>query len=100
MEWWPEFRDRMIKRDNFTCLDCGYTTLSNQKETGRTWAEERTWTLHHIVPISKGGPMWDEDNVETLCERCHRFKHRMRSLEPTMESKQEFLDRYLQGGKQ
>jgi len=36
--------------------------------------------------------MWDESNVETLCaEKCHKFKHRIRSLEPTSESRQSGL---------
>ena len=96
LEWWPQFRERIFKRDDYTCLDCGYTTKPKRKSSERTWSDYRSLAAHHIVPISKGGAMWDEDNVETLCEKCHKFKHRKRSLEPTPETKQAFLDRYTE----
>ena len=88
-EFWSDFRERMIRRDNYTCLACGYTQNNKRATTDRDWKDQRTLALHHIIPISKGGAMWDEDNVETLCaEKCHKFKHRMRALEPTLDSKQ------------
>lgn len=88
-EWWPEFRERIFKRDNYTCLDCGYTQNHAKDKEDRNWTDQRTLAAHHIIPISKGGSMWDEFNVETLCaEKCHKFKHRMRCLEPTLDSKQ------------
>lgn len=89
MEWWPQFRERMFKRDNYTCMDCGYTANHKRATDDRDWKDQRTLALHHIIPISKGGAMWEEGNVETLCdEKCHKFKHRMRYLEPTLDSKQ------------
>jgi len=28
----------------------------------------------HIEPVAAGGDMWDEDNMQTLCEDCHKEK--------------------------
>lgn len=30
--------------------------------------------VDHIVPILEGGAEWDEDNLQTLCDRCHQVK--------------------------
>jgi 5-methylcytosine-specific restriction endonuclease McrA len=30
--------------------------------------------VDHIVPINQGGSRWDEDNLQTLCDRCHQIK--------------------------
>jgi hypothetical protein len=27
--------------------------------------------LHHVVPVSRGGPELDPENVRTLCDWCH-----------------------------
>jgi len=96
-EWWQEFRERMFKRDNYTCLACGYTQNNKRTTDDRDWTDQRTLALHHIVPVSKDGPMWEEDNVETLCERCHKFKHRMRALEPTLDSRQTGITDFKEG---
>ena len=28
----------------------------------------------HIIPILEGGAEWDNDNLQTLCDRCHQIK--------------------------
>ena len=30
--------------------------------------------VDHITPISEGGDIWDEGNLQALCARCHRIK--------------------------
>lgn len=30
--------------------------------------------VDHIIPINHGGDPWDEDNLQTLCDRCHNVK--------------------------
>ena len=30
--------------------------------------------VDHIVPRLEGGDEWDEDNLQTLCDRCHQSK--------------------------
>ena len=53
---WLEIRTRILKRDNYTCVNCN--------ETGGNLH------VHHIVPKSKGGTD-EDDNLVTLCDRCH-----------------------------
>lgn len=31
-------------------------------------------TVDHIIPISKGGPVFDIENMQLLCWQCHRKK--------------------------
>ena len=31
-------------------------------------------TVDHIIPISKGGPVFDIGNMQLLCWQCHRKK--------------------------
>lgn len=49
-------RTAVLKRDNYTCVNCG-----------RTGGELH---VHHIVPRNEGGTN-NLDNLVTLCERCH-----------------------------
>lgn len=32
--------------------------------------------VDHIVPIGRGGDMYDPANLQTLCRKCHIRKHR------------------------
>lgn len=38
--------------------------------------EEPTQMTDHIKPISEGGAIWDEANLQPLCNKCHRNKTR------------------------
>jgi 5-methylcytosine-specific restriction endonuclease McrA len=56
----PLNRENIYKRDNYECVYCG---CSNQ----------RTLTLDHVIPQSKGGKdSWD--NLVTACRRCNHEK--------------------------
>ena len=57
---WQEYRDKIIKRDKRKCQDCG----SHQQ-----------LEVHHILPISEGGEVFEDDNCITLCFKCHRARH-------------------------
>ena len=54
-------RHLIMKRDNFRCVACGASPANDLKIV-----------LHidHIVPTSLGGTS-DEENLQTLCERCN-----------------------------
>jgi len=56
---WKQVRSKVLDRDNYECQICGS-------------AED----LHvdHIIPVSKNGPMYDEENLQTLCSDCNLSK--------------------------
>ena len=51
----------MKLNDNPICESC-------MKQYGEYWPAE---AVHHIVPISQGGEIWDIKNLESLCKECH-----------------------------
>lgn len=64
---WLEFRLRFFKKQpELTCLHCGKTDLLVDTPDLHKLA-----TVDHIVPLSKGGPMYDEDNCLVACFRCN-----------------------------
>jgi len=54
---WLATRKAILERDDHECQVCG---------TGENL------NVHHIMPISEGGPRLDEDNLVTLCGTHHR----------------------------
>ena len=52
-------RRRILRRDGLTCQLCGTTTAA--------------LVVDHIIPTSQGGRD-DDDNLRSLCERCHEPK--------------------------
>jgi len=61
-------RKRLIKLLGGVCAKCG--TVENL-------------TLHHIVPLSKGGSS-DVLNLQALCKKCHCAEHGITSVNPVM----------------
>lgn len=59
-----ELREKIKKRDNFTCKICGLST---------TQEPNLLLEIDHIIPLSKGG-ISSEDNLQTLCWKCNRKK--------------------------
>ena len=57
-------REKIKKRDNYTCQICG---LSTQQEP------HLLFEIDHIIPVSKGG-LTEENNLRTLCWMCNRAK--------------------------
>jgi len=59
---WRNDRDRHIKANPLCviCLSNGITTASSVSD--------------HIKEISQGGDVWDWDNRQALCTRCHNRK--------------------------
>ena len=62
---WNTIRERVLKRDNYTCQDCGLYD-----------PDKYHLQVHHIVPIKDGGDEFDENNCVTLCKECHLKRHR------------------------
>lgn len=67
---WPELREAVLKRDNYTCVKCNCT---------REQAHEKGLQLHvdHIIRLADGGSN-AKINLQTLCSSCHgkRLNHR------------------------
>lgn len=54
---WKALREKILKRDNFTCGYCGGEATQ----------------VDHIIAVSKGGSN-DESNLISACARCNRLK--------------------------
>jgi len=55
-EKWKEVREEVLERDDHECQACG---------------KESDLQVHHIHPISAGGPRFDPNNLVTLCNTHH-----------------------------
>lgn len=55
-------RNRVFKRDDYTCQHCGY-------RNGR----KRNLHIDHVLPVSRGGSD-DMDNLQVLCKACNLAK--------------------------
>jgi 5-methylcytosine-specific restriction endonuclease McrA len=53
------FREKVLKRDNYTCQICG---------------SRKNLEAHHLVPRSRGGSNVVENGI-TLCKECHKAVH-------------------------
>jgi len=67
---WCKVREQVLARDDYACQDChkSYNPLE----------------VHHIIPISEGGPEFELGNLVTLCFECHHLG-RHGSKAPTPE---------------
>lgn len=63
---WASLRSKVIKRDDYTCRDCGFTAPKRWN-----YQTDEGLEVHHEKPISEGGQEFDEDNCVTLCHDCH-----------------------------
>lgn len=58
---WMKKREKIIKRDNYTCQHCGCPVAIS------------TAHVHHLTYVRLGAE-WDSDLI-TLCRTCHKLKH-------------------------
>lgn len=59
---WKSLSKR-LRIENSQCNECKHT-----------FYDESQLDVDHIVPVSKGGAMYDERNLQVLCKRCHSYK--------------------------
>lgn len=69
-------RDKVLKRDNYRCVDCGMTIEEHKKEFGRDI------TIHHIDGRGRYSKKKNNsiDNLQTLCLTCHGKKDKQRKM--------------------
>ena len=55
---WKKLRVTILDRDGWQCAIC----------------HKPAHTVDHIIPRVKGGPMWTESNLQSLCKSCNSSK--------------------------
>jgi 5-methylcytosine-specific restriction endonuclease McrA len=91
---WKRIRKRVMEKSDLVCQICGYDKdryeelrervkegydLSygpkiDQKIREEHGMERREMELDHIKPVSKGGSMFNEENLQITCASCNRKK--------------------------
>lgn len=72
---WNEIREKVFKRDRFSCKNCGKT-----EEQLEEWYKNamkyhfRKIIADHIIPIALGGEEFKLKNIQTLCVDCNAVK--------------------------
>lgn len=61
---WRNIRESVIRRDKAICQECN-TPIHLTKKPAQ---------VDHIIPISQGGSYTDPNNLQTLCDSCHKTK--------------------------
>lgn len=61
---WFEIREKVKKRDNYTCQDCGI----KEEESYNLYSQPLQ--VHHIIPYQEC-KKHEPDNLITLCHSCH-----------------------------
>jgi 5-methylcytosine-specific restriction endonuclease McrA len=59
---WRKLRMYVLNRDGFACQ-----VLTRSGEACGAWATH----VDHIVPLSKGGPKYDDRNCRAACSSCN-----------------------------
>lgn len=75
---WPNIRGRVLRRDNYTCQDCGIEfgkrsrkVFDSTLKRGKGGYRKESLEVHHIIPRSLGGSD-HPGNLKTLCPSCHK----------------------------
>jgi len=81
---WNDIKQDVLTRDDYICNRCGKkykngngrNTNGNGKHNGNGNHKklEPPFHVHHIIPLSEGG-LNIMENLETLCEECHKNEH-------------------------
>jgi len=65
---WQALKDRFREKKDYTCALC------NQRVDIFNPDCERRVIVDHIIPIRLGGPEFDENNLQVLCDLCNKAK--------------------------
>ena len=86
---WRQVRINVWNREKGLCQDCkGFLDF------------KQTYDVDHIERVTDGGGIFDMDNYQLLCPKCHKKKskndYKLRTTEQLKEQGQTFLDDYLE----
>jgi 5-methylcytosine-specific restriction endonuclease McrA len=59
---WRKFASR-YKKNNPLCAECDKNNIASSVKVA-----------DHIKPINAGGEVYNEENIQSLCEKCHNRK--------------------------
>lgn len=86
---WKKVRNYVLEQSDWTCNWCG---LTREERKDQRWKEieekhgeefmesygkpnvDDYFEVDHIKPVSKGGKVFDLDNLQVLCQKCNRKK--------------------------
>lgn len=69
---WENLRLTILKSSNMVCEYCGKGNLTETLDVlkGRSFLA----TIDHVMPISKGGAIYDRANLKIACYPCNKNK--------------------------
>jgi len=71
---WEGQRLKVLRRDDYTCKDCGVRHVGHYERLKLDYEKEGYLQVDHIMPVAVGGDSLDLDNLQTLCIDCHKEK--------------------------
>ncbi len=82
---YKEWRENVLKRDNYTCQNCGVQGSKIQADHKAPFKELFAKFVEALSPTSANmsslaiqyAPFWDIDNGQSLCKSCHMNKTRI-----------------------
>ncbi|WP_405593892.1 HNH endonuclease [Sellimonas catena] len=77
---WQQVRDRVLLRDRYECQDCiqrlRMAAVTGERLFGEDAKIRRATQVHHIKELRSYPDLaFEEDNLISLCTRCHNIRH-------------------------
>jgi 5-methylcytosine-specific restriction endonuclease McrA len=69
---WNTFRLRVLRASTMTCEYCGKSGLTEELVPGKGF--NMLSTIDHVTPVSKGGAVYDPENLKVACFPCNKSK--------------------------
>lgn len=73
-EHWLRFRKRFLRKSKRVCAYCGKRRLKHTVREHTKEAYRELATIDHVIPLSKGGPRYKEENLVVACWPCNQKK--------------------------
>ena len=71
-EEWLSFRNAFLDERGLVCEYCGKAGLTKEVVPGL--GHFFLATVDHVIPVSKGGAVYDKDNLKVACYPCNKSK--------------------------